>query len=178
VPIQPQWAQELFDEDLANQTLFGATKLLALNREAIYYRASRPQVLTTPGRILWYVSQDQQGRYQGGGAVRACSRLEEVSIGLPKDLYRRFQRLGIYEWPQVLAAARGNINQPIMALRFSHTELFRRPIPRAELRAAYTESGCGLMLQSPSRVPTPQLFAQLYRQGMALPDTLAVAVPG
>jgi hypothetical protein len=93
-----------------------------------------------------------------------------VCIGLPKDLYRRFQRLGIYEWQHVLAAAHGNINQPIMALRFSHTELFRHPIPRAKLRAAYAEAGCGLMLHGPSRIPTPQLVARLYRQGMMLPD--------
>jgi hypothetical protein len=64
----------------------------------------------------------------------------------------------------------GDINQPIMALRFSHTELFRHPIPRAKLRAAYAEAGCGLMLHGPSRIPTPQLFARLYRQGMMLPD--------
>lgn len=168
IPIQPQWAQELFDEDLANQTLFGAAKLLPLNREAIYYRAKRPQVVSVPGRILWYVSQDRYGRHQGGSAVRACSRLDEVVIGLPKDLYRRFQRLGIYEWRHVLAAAHGDINQSIMALRFSHTELFRRSIPMPELRAIYAEAGCGLMLQGPSRLPTPQLFARLYRRGMAL----------
>ena len=31
--------------------------------------------------------------------IKACSQLEEVVIGKPKELFRRFQRLGIYEWP-------------------------------------------------------------------------------
>jgi hypothetical protein len=56
-----------------------------------------------------------------------------------------------------------------MAIRFSHTELFRRPIAYTELRALYAEAGRGLTLQSPSQIPI-QLFARLYRQGMGLPE--------
>ncbi len=166
VPIRPSWAKELFDVHLANQTLFGTTKRLALNREAIYYRAHRPEVLAAPGRILWYVSQDKRQRYQGGSAIRACSRLEEVVIGLPKDLFRRFRRLGIYEWPDVLAAAHGNVNQPIMALRFSNTELFKYPVTLDDLRRVYKTHGHGLMVQSASRLPTSALFARLYQRGI------------
>jgi predicted nucleic acid-binding protein/ribosomal protein S18 acetylase RimI-like enzyme len=167
VPIQPYWAQELFDEDLANQTLFGATKLLMLNHEAVYYRSSQPRVLNAPGRILWYVSKDKQGGYQGGGAIRACSRLEEVIIELPKVLYRRFQRLGIYEWQHVFATANNKLDQPIMAIRFSHTELFHQPIPLSEIKSAYKDNNCGLVLQGPSRV-SRELFTQFYRKGMNL----------
>ena len=166
VPIQPHWAQELFDANLANQTLFGATRNLILNREAIYYRASHPHVLTAPGRILWYVSQDRQHRYQGSGAIRVCSQLDEVVVDLPKTLYRRFRRFGIYEWPHVLNVVHNNLVQPIMALRFSNTELFTHPIKLEELRTIYKAHGQGLMLQGPSRFLTPEVSMALYRRGM------------
>src|SRR5690606_14646383 len=40
VPIQPQWAQHLFDEHLANHDFFGAKVDLALSREGVYYRSA------------------------------------------------------------------------------------------------------------------------------------------
>jgi hypothetical protein len=166
IPIQPVWAQELFDTKLSDQTLFGALKRLTLNREGVYYRARRPPVLSAPGRILWYVSRDKAGAIQDTSAIRACSRLEEVVVGKPKELFRQFRRLGIYEWKHVLKVARGSEEQPLMAVRFSDTELFATPISLKELRSTYAALGKGLMLQSPSRVAPPELFAQLYRDGM------------
>lgn len=166
IPIQPVWAQELFDTKLSEQTLFGALKRLTLNREGVYYRASRPAVLSAPGRILWYVSRARAGTIQGASAIRACSRLEEVVVGKPKELFRQFRRLGIYEWQHVMKIAEGSEDQPLMAVRFTDTELFPAPIPLDELRATYATLGKGLVLQSPSRVTPPELFAQLYRRGM------------
>lgn len=167
VPIQPVWAQELFDTKLSDQTLFGALKRLTLNREGVYYRASRPAVLSAPGRILWYVSRAKAGTIQGTSAIRACSRLEEVVVGKPKELFRQFRRLGIYEWKHVMKVVEGSEDQYLMAVRFSDTELFPTPISLEELRASYKTLGKGLMLQSPSRLaPPPELFAQLYRLGM------------
>lgn len=166
VPIQPVWAQELFDTKLSEQTLFGALKRLTLNREGVYYRASRPPVLSAPGRILWYVSRGKAGAIQDTSAIRACSRLEEVVVGKPKELFRQFRRLGIYEWKNVLNVARGSEDQPLMAVRFSDTELFTTPIVLKELRATYAALGKGLVIQGPSRVAPPELFEQLYRRGM------------
>jgi hypothetical protein len=110
-----------------------------------------------------------QQRYQGDGAVRACSRLEEVILGLPKDLFRRFRRFGIYEWRHVLETAKEDINQPIMVLRFSNTELFTRGVSLGELRGLYTETGRHVSVQGPSRV-SAQLFAQIYQRGKGLPN--------
>jgi hypothetical protein len=39
VPIKPEWAKELFDENLGGQTLFGAKQELGLSREGVYYRS-------------------------------------------------------------------------------------------------------------------------------------------
>jgi GNAT superfamily N-acetyltransferase len=93
IPIQARWAKDLFDEELANQTLFGAKPELAFNREAVYYRSVKnSRGLKAPCRILWYVSGTQtEGKgkgFSGVEAIRACSRLDEVIIGKPKELYQ------------------------------------------------------------------------------------------
>jgi hypothetical protein len=138
IPIKPFWAQQLFDAKLANQTLIGATKTeLALNREAVYYKSKNAPKKLNPrvtGRILWYVSDDNDHGYNGVSAVRACSRLDEVVIGKPKELYRRFRNLGIYEERNVLDEAQNNLDKDIMAIRFSDTELFNKPIPLKKIK--------------------------------------------
>lgn len=162
VPIRPQWAQHLFEEHLAGQTLFGATPELALNRECVYYRARRPSGVLAPGRILWYVSKDK--RYEGSGYIRACSRLEEVVIADPKTLYRRFRRLGVYTWADLLKTVHGDPNEAMMAIRFSDTELFTKPIPWGLLQDFLSQEGCRSQLQSPYRI-SRQLFKELYTLG-------------
>jgi GNAT superfamily N-acetyltransferase/predicted nucleic acid-binding protein len=137
IPIQPFWAQQLFDAKLANQTLFGATKTeLALNREAVYYKSKNAPKELKPGvggRILWYVSNDDDRGYTGISSIRACSRFDEVVIGKPKELYRRFRNLGVYEWKSVLDVAHNKLDNDIMAIRFTDTEPFSNPIPLKRL---------------------------------------------
>jgi ribosomal protein S18 acetylase RimI-like enzyme/predicted nucleic acid-binding protein len=156
VPIQPQWAQHLFDENLANQNLFGAREDLALNHEAIYYRSSRRSGLVAPGRILWYVSLGT-GKYQGVGGIRACSRLDEVIIGKPKELFSRFRRLGIYEWQDVYKTAKKNVDCDIMALRFSDTALLPQSIPLHQIQQVLNQK---VTMISPVRIPV-EAFAKL-----------------
>jgi predicted transcriptional regulator/predicted nucleic acid-binding protein/GNAT superfamily N-acetyltransferase len=175
VPIQPKWAMELFDEGLANQTLFGATDELALNRESVYYRSRlNSGGLKSPGRILWYVSA--KGRYLGASKVRACSRINEVIIDKPKNLYRRFKRLGVYKWNNVYQLADKNIENEIMALRFSDTELFPNPVSLTELREILKQEGIKTQLQS----PTPVSPGFLQRSTLQEPNFTprSVSMPG
>ncbi|HYO71833.1 MAG TPA: hypothetical protein VEU33_37725, partial [Archangium sp.] len=155
------WAQHLFDERLAAHDLFGARLDLALNREAAYYRAAHAPYLKAPARILWYVSQDKKGRFGGTGEVRACSRLEEVVIDTPKPVFRRFRRLGIYEWRHVLETAKGDVNGKIMALRFCDSEALRQPVSRRQMLSVLKEFGIRTQLQSPLKIP-PEAFVRLY----------------
>ena len=165
VPIQPEWAKDLFDEGLANQTLFGADVELALNRESVYYRSKKPSAgLKAPSRILWYVSEKSR-RYSGVGQIRACSRLEEVITGKPKDLFRRFRRLGVFRWENVFGLADHDLDKEIMALRFSDTELFAAPIERTDMQTVLAKYGQRAMLMSPVRIPA-KAFGELYGLGM------------
>jgi len=163
IPIRPGWAKELFDEELANQTLFGATPELALNRESVYYRSNQNSGgLRAPGRILWYVSSGV--KYFGTGQIRACSRLDEVVVDDPKSLYRRFKRLGVYQWKHVYELAKKDVSNKIMALHFSDTELFRTPISRNQALAILKNDGIKTQFQSPIYVPT-EIFERLYTIG-------------
>ena len=163
VPIQPQWAQELFDEGLAKQELFGRKQELALNTEGVYYRSARGQRISAPARILWYVSMGPGRPRAGTKRLRACSRLEEVEIGYPKDLYRKYRHLGVYEWAQVYETAKRQTDRKIMALRFSDTELFDNPVPRDTVLAVLKEEGVVTPLQSPVLAP-PAAFQRLYAE--------------
>ncbi len=163
IPIRPEWAMHLFDEGMAKQTLFGAKPEIALNRENVYYRAAKPRVLSAPGRILWYVSSDK--KYQGAMHLRACSRIDEIKVGNPKDLFKQFRRLGIYEWKDVLEVAKGTIENQIMAVRFSETELFDTPIPWDDLQQILARvEGHKSQIQSPVQISN-KCFVQIYGQG-------------
>ena len=161
VPIRPEWALNLFDEALADQTLFGAPRHLALSREGAYYRARLPDPgLAAPGRILWYVSRGT-GRYPGAGALRACSVIDRVDVGTPGKLYKQNARLGTYRWDDVFAVAKGDPSREVMAVRFSDTEQFDRPIPWSRLRELLPEGVARSRLVSPARVSS-SLFETLY----------------
>ncbi|VXD25679.1 GNAT family N-acetyltransferase [Planktothrix paucivesiculata] len=166
IPIQPKWAENLFDYNLANQTLFGASKIdIALNTEAVYYKSkSAPKTLKpgVSGRIIWYVSKDK--RYQDTSCIRAVSRLDEVLVGKPQELFRRFQNLGIYQWNDVLGVADGDPEKEIMAIKFSHTELLKLPIPLNEVQEVLENK---FTMQSAYYVPKEK-FAILYCLGNQL----------
>lgn len=160
VPIRPEWAQHFFDVELGSQLLFGLRDDLHLGVEGVYYRSAENNNLTAPGRVLWYVSK---GDGDGSMSIKACSQLEEVIEGKPKDLFRRFQRLGIYEWKDVYAAAKNNIGNSISAFRFRMTERFRQPVDSQTLAAI----GINSPLMSPRRISDSQ-FEAIYKIGCNL----------
>lgn len=165
IPIQPQWAKELFDEELANQGLFPAKRDLALRKEQVFYRKVKNSGgLKAPARILWYVSQGNN-KYIDVGAIRACSIVDEVIIEKPKIVYNLFKRLGIYEWKDVYATANRDIDSEIMAIKFSHTQLFPNPIRRAKIEKIVKDSSHGLQLFSPYKI-TQEVFIEIYKEGI------------
>ncbi len=95
-------------------------------------------------------------------SIRACSRLDEIVVGKPKELFGRFRRLGIYQWADVLRTARNDMDRDIMALRFSDTELFQAPVARSEFRKLGIKSN----LQSPVSISDDQ-FSTIYKAGTA-----------
>ncbi|MEO8326465.1 MAG: hypothetical protein ABI618_11480, partial [Nitrospirota bacterium] len=163
IPIQPRWAKELFDEELSKQNLFPAPPELGLNREAVYYRAKNPSSdLPAYSRILWYVSKDC--KYQGTMHIKACSYVDEVAIGKPKYLFKRFRRLGVYDWESIFSLAKNDVNRDIMAIKFSYTESFSSPVPWQKFQDVLKDDNCPSRIQSPHKIPSSTFF-KIYRAG-------------
>lgn len=160
VAIRPEWAQHFFDVELGSQLLFGLRDDLHLGVEGAYYRSAENNNLAAPGRVLWYVSK---GDGDGSMSLKACSQLEEVVVGKPKELFRRFQRLGVYEWKDVYAAANKDITTDIVAFRFRMTERFKVPVNMNALALLDIRGP----FMSPRRITEAQ-FAAIYRAGYSL----------
>jgi hypothetical protein len=160
VSIKPKWAQHFFDAELGSQLLFGLREDLHLGVEGVYYRSAENNNLTVPGRVLWYVSKDKG---DGSMSIKACSQLEEVVVGKPKEPFRRFQRLGVYEWRDVYDASGKTISNDIMAFRFRMTERFHKRIGTEILEAL----GIRGPFMSPRKISDSQ-FASIYKSGYAL----------
>lgn len=164
IPIKPYWAKELFDESLAKQGLFPAKRDLALKQEQVYYRGKGfSSGLKSPARILWYVSDSET--FSDVKSIRACSLVDEVIVDKPKNLFRLFKRLGIYEWKHVFETAKSNIENDIMAIRFSHTQLFNQPVSLEKLKEIFENQKCSLVLQSPLSIPK-EIFTEIYKEGI------------
>ncbi len=160
VSIKPKWAQHFFDVELGSQLLFGLREDLHLGIEGVYCRSTENNNLTAPGRVLWYVSKDAG---DGSMSIKACSLLEEVVVGKPKELFRRFQRLGVYEWRDVYEAAGRDIATEIVAFRFRMTERFRDAVGLETLEAL----GIRGPFMSPRKISDSQ-FASIYANAYAL----------
>jgi len=163
VPIKPYWAGQLFDHRIANTTLFGASPHLSWSKENIYYRSVKPVSEVAPGRILWYVSQDDRELSGRSKAIVATSYLEEVHIGPAKHLYQKFKNYGIYEWRHIFQLAREEAMKEIKALKFADTELFQKPLSLHQISATLKQFGRpGNSFASPVQISS-QLFNELYR---------------
>ena len=159
VPIQPAWAAELFDDRLQQSSLLNRRTDLATNTEAAYYKSARGLKLQAPARILWYVSTDK--RPGESMRIRACSQLEEVVIGPAKAVYRRFKRLGVYEWRHVIKTAKNDPDGDVMALRFTRTELLPNCIQFNRIQELLQDRNNQLI--SPIAI-TPDEFEAIYTE--------------
>ncbi len=154
VPIQPRFAAHLFDAKLGGESLFGGDPSLLLNSENVYYRSGKIQVVSAPSRILWYVSTDKSAKIR---EVRACSAVLATHVGRAKDLFQRFQRLGVYEWEDILEVARGNPDNRVMAIHFGATECLPIAVPGEVLRpmiAAHRGADGPPPLSMPVEIPS------------------------
>ena len=158
IPIRPHYAISLFDRSQSAYDLFGGKTSVLLRWDNVYYRSkTHHKMLKPPARILWYVSGARR-------KIIAISHLDAVEIDTPKVLFKKFKKFGILEWKDVYKLCNGNSSREIMALRFSHTFLFREPVSLDKLRDIFKEDEVGLPLQSPSNVPM-KTFRKLFRLG-------------
>jgi len=157
VPISVTYAVELFDHVLSESRLWGRNRSVALRREHVYFRTpTASSLLAAPARLLWQVTGDKR---HGGGTLRAWSLLDETVVGEVDQLISRFSHLGVLNRTEILGMSRA---RKVMALRFSHTTVFPRPITLAEYREIIgeLEPGVGLAHVGPQPV-TERVFVRL-----------------
>lgn len=158
IPIRPGYALNLFDREESGYNLFGGDIRLLLRYDNVYYRKkTHYHMLKSPGRILWYVSRQKK-------QIVAVSHLDTVEIGSPKALFNRYKRFGILEWRDIYNMCDGDVSAELMALKFSNTFPFRKPVSLNSLRELYEAENVSLVLQSPSNI-SPPLFQKVYRLG-------------
>lgn len=156
----------VIDQSIAAQTLFGSDPQLALSIENVYYRASRPQVLSAPARILWYVSHARN--CEESMHIRACSYVREVVTAPPKEIFQRYRRLGVYRWNDIKSIVSGDLRKHVMGFSFSHTELFSQPIHWATLQEILKEKeGKQSQIQTPIKI-SEECFIELYKIGKGM----------
>lgn len=159
VPIQAEYAKDLFDEKLAdtNPSFFENEKYEpALSIENVYYKTNRKKIPYYPARILWYVSQSQM---MGTGAIRACSYLELVKVGNAKSLYHSYRRLGVLDYNLLVHMGAGTL----AAYKFSYTELFDKPVALDRIRKILRNPR--FSVQSHKEIRNEQ-FLKIYSEGM------------
>lgn len=158
IPIRPGYATGLIDRDQASYDLFGGDPNVLLGWDNVYYRSkNRHKMLVAPGQILWYISGKRQ-------EIVAVSHLDDVVIDTTKELFRRFKKFGVLEWKTLYEMCDRDPLKELMALKFSHTFLFRKPVSLDDIRIIYERNSAGLSLQGPSRVP-PEIFRELFQKG-------------
>ena len=159
VPVRPAYAMSLFDRRQSADDFFGGEAEILLRWQNVYYRKkTQHRMLKPPGRILWYVSGRKNRQ------IVAVSRLDDVAVDTPKILFRKFQKFGILKWDDLYEMCNGDVTTEIMALLFSHTFPFRKPISLDTMRELYSKNEVGLALQSPQRIPA-NVFKEIFRRG-------------
>ena len=146
IPIRPGYAISLIDSHQSAGGLFGGEISVLLRWDNVYYRKkTHHRILRPPARILWYVSGKKQ--------FVAVSHLDDVEVGNPKALFKKFKKLGILNWQNLYEMCDFDTDKEIMALKFSHTFPFRNPISLAKYRSICEEDGVKPWVQSLRPIP-------------------------
>ena len=169
VPVRPSYGRTLLGYREAQMTLIETSSEAAIARENAYYMARRSG-LTTPARILWWVTG---GGPEGG--LRAMSWLDSVDTGTPERLHRRYSRRGVFDLHQVRqSATSGRGDSPTATvLLFSRTDVFDHPVNAQRARELGPDDIWQQGFANTARSVSERTAEALYREGMGLlqPDT-------
>lgn len=159
LPIRPGYAKSLIDRQQAAMDMFVQNPGVLLRWDNVYYRAkTRHRMIRPPARLLWYESGDAAGQ------IVAVSCLDAVEIDTAKAIFKKFKKIGVLEWKDIFDMCNGDPFKEIMALRFSHTFPFRKPVSLDAMRNVFDEHETNLVLQSPSKI-TNEIFCKLFQLG-------------
>jgi hypothetical protein len=124
-PIKPKWAKKLIS-NWGHQLSLTETSNIMLQTRRVYYRSKQGLRIDSPARIIWYASEnDQHGLGKCGIGL---SLINHVEIGPAKQLFKKYERFGVYTWEDLHRTAKNDPAKHLMAIVFSKTELFKRTL--------------------------------------------------
>lgn len=164
IPIWPRWAGQLFDSTISSEDLFGADPEKLWSFENVYYRHTKPITEVPPARILWYVSGHGEV-CSHSKAIVGCSYLMDVKTGKAKDLFKLYKHYGIYVWKDIYELCNGKEDSDIRALKFSHTELFTRPIVYEKVQLILKKHGYRRNTFASPLAVNNDVFIEMYEMG-------------
>ena len=159
IPIEPVWAQELFDHRIWRYPLLEMDTKLVLNPDSVYYKKPRNSPKGNFCRILWYVSGPAK---KGGNRITACSVMTKGVHGIVKDLFREYRRLGVFEWKHLMNHFKSPTAEAF-AIEFTNTELFPNPIRLDDVNNILVKAGMKRQLFPSALEINPVAFQELYR---------------
>lgn len=167
IPINPMWAKDLLTPNVEDQhsLLVSKKSNILLSNNSVYFSAKK-QAINIPARVLWYITKSRQAQNSVSrwkGHVIASSYIDEVVIGSKSDIFKKFWRLGVYEWKDINKGS----SKTCTAIVFSGTEVFNTKIPYGDVKQSISEHmGKGITPISVVRV-TPEVFLSLYKKGFS-----------
>ncbi len=166
IPIKPEWAMNLFHAKLSEWDLFGAKQRLLFSYENAYYRSARQKLPKSPSRVLWYITK---GNMNSDNTMEVCaaSFVTNVMVDKPKKLFKKNQRLGVYEWKDVFKKANSNTDTDVLAFTFDQTELFEKPLSIDRLNYYFNKHHGKKFFppQAPIKIGE-SLFFDIYKSGI------------
>jgi hypothetical protein len=95
--------------------------------------------------------------------------MEEWIVDKPKILFKRFEKLGIYKWENIIKLAKNDVTKDIMAIIFTNTEVFTKSITLKEIQKLHKEYQNGKEFNPITSVKiSHDLFLTIYKQGNLL----------
>jgi hypothetical protein len=158
VPIRQAYSADLLG---VPSGLLPRAGVLGIAREHVYYKSPAGAQPKAPARLLWYMSEGGKATPEPA-AVIACSQLDDVVVGGADELHARYQHLGVWSRSKVAEASRDG---RVQALRFTNTEIFPTPVPRAKLRALSLQFASHDQVPFGPRLIPADLFTALYEEG-------------
>ncbi|MEF3697356.1 GNAT family N-acetyltransferase [Desulfolutivibrio sp.] len=121
IPIKPAWASKLISSRWHQLSLFGKHYAMMQTRRA-YYRSNKGINIKSPGRIIWYISTNNKSG--PSKCAIGLSFINQVEIGTAKELYKKYERFGVYTWNDISKLSSNDSNTKLMVIEFSKTEIF------------------------------------------------------
>ena len=164
IPIRPIWARDLITPQVIGQYgLFTSdTGNVLMHDTNVYYTGTKSHV-TSPGRILWYMTDNLNKNSQVINAkhIIATSYLDEVHIGTKKDIFKKFWKIGVYKWADISEMS-GEI---CTAILFSRTEIFLDKIPYKTVTDIIQKNMNKGMTPISVTPISKDVFFEIYEQG-------------